>query len=436
MIRLRQILDRVGHRLQFVPLGFIIAGIVLSQIALRIDRSYDTGSLPQILTTTVDSGRAILSAIAGGLIASVTLLLSLMLVAVQLASSQFSPRTLRNWTGDRTQQTTIGFVLGTTVYCLLVMREVRSFDEGEALTPHVSVILAVVLGVVSLVAVVLAVDHLTNRLRIGSVAATILAETEAIITADDRVASPENPSVVPAGRPAATETEPRPSSAHPIEAPKSGWIQQVDTGHVFDQLDDGATCEVVVAVGSFTYAGIPVAWYWGAEPSDECADGIRGAFAIGDTRTMQQDIGFGILQMVDIALRALSPGVNDPNTANDMIVHLGAILLQLWERPLAPSVRSEDGRTLIRHELTHGEYLASAIDPIRRLGGTDPLVAATLVRTLLILHEETKRRDLPGPVEPIEAAVEHVLWDLEHSDLPPWDRASVTDLVPDGWPDT
>ena len=121
-VRLRQLLDQARHRLLFLPLLFVVAGIALSQSMLRIDRSWGDDDVPDILRTTVDSARSILTAISGGLITSITLLLSMMLVAVQLASSQFSPRTLRNWIGDRSQQAAIGFVLGTTVYCLLILR--------------------------------------------------------------------------------------------------------------------------------------------------------------------------------------------------------------------------------------------------------------------------------------------------------------------------
>ena len=103
MVRLRQALDRLGHRLGFIPLVAIAAAVVAAQVMLAVDARLDDSDLPRVLETTVGSGRAILTAIAGGLISSVTLLLSLTLVAVQLASSQFSPRTLRNWTGDRTQ---------------------------------------------------------------------------------------------------------------------------------------------------------------------------------------------------------------------------------------------------------------------------------------------------------------------------------------------
>jgi len=433
MIRFRQVIDLVRHRLLFVPTVGALFAIALSQLMLQIDRNLGDDALPETLQTTVGSGRAILAAIAGGLISSVTLLLSLMLVAVQLASSQFSPRTVRNWIGDRTQQVSIAVVLGTSIYCLLVLRDIRGPDEGEVQLPHVSILAAVALGILSLMFVIRSVDRLTDRLRIGSVAAALMNETIAIIELDERLESYESPSLTPAALPTSAEriTDP-PPDAFAIEAPMAGWVQQIDLTTIVAATPRGSTIYIAVSVGSFTFPDSPVAWVWPA-PEDEqrCSAEILKGFAFGDGRTMQQDIEFGVKQMVDIALRALSPGVNDPNTASDLIVHIGVTMLAIWQRPIAASVRSEDGRRVIRSDLQHGEYLHAAFDPIRLYGAQDPSVGATMVRTLLTLHSETIRRELPGPLEPIEEVLAQVLRTVGRSDLNEADKKSVTDLVPD-----
>lgn len=432
MVRLRQLLDTIRHRLLFIPVLCVVVAAVISQLMLQTDQRLADERLPQILETTVDGGRSILTAIAGGLISSVTLLLSMMLVAVQLASSQFSPRTVRNWIGDRTQQFSIGFVLGTTIYCLLVLRETRSFDEGEALTPHLSVIVAMVLGIGSLIAVVRSVDHLTNRLRVGSVAAGIMKETVSIIETDERLRPIENPELVPAAAlSTADEDITPPDDAHPVVAPAAGWVQQIDVDAVCAAIPEESTIYITVAVGSFTFPHAPVAWIWPAPPQPDDVDtAVIKAIALGDTRTMQQDIGFGITQMVDIALRALSPGVNDPNTANDLIVHLGVVLLALWERPIAATKERKNGRAVIRHDLAHGDYLHSAFDPIRLYGASDPNVAATAIRTLATLHAEVVRRGLPGRVEPIEQVIAQIIDAVNATDLSDYDKASVDRLSP------
>lgn len=432
MVRFRQFVEHVQHRLLYLPMVLVVLSIGLAQVMLAIDQQLDANALPEVLETTVDGGRAILSSISAGLISSVTLLLSLMLVAVQLASSQFSPRTLRDWIGDRTLQWTIGVVLGTTVYCLLVLRQTRNFGEGQAFTPHLSVILAVVLGIASLVAVVRSVDHLTDSLRVGRVASRIRDDTVGMITRSGKVDAKENPSMAPAWQPTAAEQAVVvPDDAVAIEAPGSGWVQYIDGGMILRAAPEGSTAYVSVAVGSFTLPDAPLVWLWPRpEPDNGCFDKIRSAIALGDTRTMQQDIGYGILQLVDIALRALSPGINDPNTANEIIVHLGVVMLSLWERETAAMAREEAGVKLVSYDLQHGDYLHAGFDQLRRHGADAPEVAAMIVRTLAGLHSETIRRDLPGPLEPLEEIIDDTLRAVNATSLSDHDKQTVSDLCP------
>lgn len=208
-------------------------------------------------------------------------------------------------------------------------------------------------------------------------------------------------------------------------------MQQIDEKALITASPQGATVYISVALGTFAMPEAPMVWVWPQPESDECVEQMRAAIALGDSRTLQDDIGFGILQMVDIALRALSPGVNDPNTANDLIVHLGVVMLALWERPFALSSRDDDGRRLVRHALQHGDYLHAGFDQLRRYGAGDPEVASTIVRVLASLHTETRRRDLPGPIEPIEEIIDQTLEAVEATDLTDYDKALVRKLTPD-----
>jgi uncharacterized membrane protein len=197
-------------------------------------------------------------------------------------------------------------------------------------------------------------------------------------------------------------------------------------------MPDGSTLYVTIAVGSYAFPQAPIAWISPPpEDTERCADRVLAGVALGDERTMQQDIGFGILQMVDIALRALSPGVNDPNTANDMIVHLGVIMFALWERPIASNVIEDDGRRIVTSDITHADFLGAAFDPIRHYGSGDPQVATTLVRTLTALHTEARRRQLPGPIEPVEQLILQILESTAASDMLDLDQQHVRALAPE-----
>lgn len=405
-VQVRQFLDYIRHRILYIPMLCVVVAIPVSQGTLYIDRQIDD-RLPQLVETTVESGRAILTSIAGGLIASITLLLSMMLIVVQLAGSQYSPRTTRDWLGDRSQQWAIGLVLGATVYCLLVLRELREVSDGDPLTPHISVIIALAFGIGSLVAVVRSVDHLANGVRIGAVASSITEETVALIHDKEEISDFEKPNATPAGQRSYSPSDRDwPDEAVAICSPDSGWIQQISEAGIFASLPEGSTARITGVIGGFTLPNAPVMWVW-PDPADaEVLEQLTNTIAIGDARTMQQDVGWGILRLVDIAVRALSPGVNDPNTANDVIVHLGVICLALWELPHASGWREEDGRTVIRTDPTHADYLHSAFDPIRRYGSGDPTVVLTMLRILRSVLSEVSRRELPGPTEPIEKMIE------------------------------
>lgn len=441
MVWLRQWTDRLRHRLSFVPGLYVVGSIVLVFVLIRVDRSLDDDSLPDVLTTNASSARALFAAIAGGLITSITLLLSLMLVTIQLASTQFSPRSLRDWLGSPHIQHTIGLALGTAVFCLLGLRStgVVGSQEGQVV-PHVTVVAAVVLGVAALFAVVRSVDRLTDSLRIGAVTQRIADDTTAVVRRSEEVRAGEAPAIAP-GRPAPSGDDAAgtgadawevPPDASPVTTPGSGWVQQVDVPTLLAALPDGVTGHVAVPLGSFAAAGTPLLWLSPPTDDKDVAAALRDGFALGDTRTMQQDVGFGIVQLTDIAVRALSPGVNDPGTAEDIVVQLGDVLLTIWERPLASSVTSEDDRAVVNPPVRHADHLHRAIDPIRRYGRADPIVVCTIIRTLLMLRAETVRRGLPGPVEPIDDTIDATVATADHaawSDRERGDVARLDDLA-------
>ena len=404
-VRLRQIADRMRHSLSFIPTMYVVGAIVLVEGLLWIDRQLAEQVLPSLLETTVESARSVFAAIAGGLITSTTLLLSMMLVAVQLASSQFSPRTLRNWLGNRTVQNAVGFVLGTTVFSLLALRSTRSFEEDDtAVIPNLTVLVAVALGVLSLVAVVRTVDHITHTLRVGSVADRIATET---VEVADRVYRPRSGPAqvgVESGALRPNGSIEVPNGAAALEAPTAGWIQQVDDDAIIDSLPEHSTGYLTATVGSFVTASSPIIW---VAPAPDDPGSVRtpilDAIAVGDSRTMQQDVEFGVIQLTDIAVRALSPGVNDPSTASDVIVHLGNVMAKLWEYAALETTVRSGTRTLVRHQPTHASLLDRAFSPIVHYGHADRQVVATMKSVLGLLRSEVDRRSLPGPVEPLDA---------------------------------
>ena len=409
-VQLQQVVDRITHRLSFIPLAYVAGAVILVFICLVIDGRLVDSQVPSVFATTVPSARSVFAALAGGLITTFTLLLSMMLITVQLASSQFSPRTLRDWLGNRRLQHSIGIVLGTAVFCLLALRSTRQFDdEAGTLVPHVTVIVAVILGVASLIAVVSSVDDTTNRLRIGSVASRLASQTIDVIEENDRVEVGQDPQLTSVGIDPGQEMGDKPDEGAVVETGTAGWVQQIDDDSLLAALPEGHTATVVALIGGFVPAHSPLVWVSPPiDQDDPRLTELRDAIAIGDSRTMQQDVEFGLVQLTDIAVRALSPGVNDPTTACDIVVHLGDVMIALWAHPRGSTTVESDGRTVIRRRPTHAEYLDRAFLPILHYGREDDQVVRTMRATLELVRSEVVRRQLPGPLAPIDDLLERI----------------------------
>lgn len=390
--------ERFGESLFYVPSLFMIAAVIAAQVLVFIDGTLDTQNWPTFLTTTVDSSRVLLSVVAGGTITAASVVFSLTLVAVQLASTQFSPRTLGTFLGDRVQQIIIGLVLGTFVYCLLVLRVVRAPIEegGTPFIPGVSVIVAVILGVASMVAVIASINRTAQSLRVSSMAQKV---TQATITAihnefgddDTRDRSIQSTTTV-----ASTDRIHSPVAV-PVESRDSGWVQDIDVESMLDVVPDGGELDVNVAVGNYVVRGQTLVVISPRPQDSEDADRkVADAIVIGPHRSRHGDVAFGITQLVDIAVKALSPGVNDPNTAEEIVVRLGEVLVEIAVADLPPRVLEVDGRSVRRvADPTHADYINLAVEPIRRFARNDPRVLTSLLRMLTVSKEvaHTRRSD-------------------------------------------
>lgn len=417
--QVRQVLLDATNRLLFRPAVFTVVGAIAAMVLVAVDRTVVDGDhLPRVLQTSVDSSRVVLGTIATGLIAAYTLMLSLLLVAVQLASTQLSPRTLRNFLGDRTLQRAIGLVLGTIVFCLLVLYRTQDFGEGDSFEPNVSVVVAILLAFGSLVGVLRGVDHIADSMRVGAISQALMAETLGLIHRIEDDEPIDRPDLAPIVQPGLDGRPP--PGALVVESRKAGWIQRIEVHDLLRDCPDGASIHVPVTAGSFVMSSAPLAWVTPGPGDEEERQRLRRelqeAFAIGDSRTMVQDLGFGILRLVDIALRALSPSLNDENTAKDVIAHLGQVVLAVFAEEERAGVHREGDREVRVAALSHEAYLFAAFDQIRTAAPEHPQVSAVLLRTLLSIRDEVDRRSLPAHREPIDDLVVEILQDVLECD--------------------
>lgn len=333
-----------------------------------------------------DAGRAILEATAGSLITATSLTFSLTVVTLQLASSQFSPRLLRTFTGDRVVHATLALFLGTFAYALTVLRTVRSGDDGEEpFVPHLAVTFAFLLAIASIIGLVFFLAHLAREIRVETIMRKVHGETAATIERvfPNRRGTPRQ--VLPAA----------PQSAAWIVAAKSGFLTGVDEERILAAAEKHhAIVRVDCHVGSSLVKGVPVAvgWVRSGEPSmndevqREFQDDVAAAFNCGFERTAVQDVAFGFRQLVDVAAKALSPGINDPTTAIHVLGHTSALLCDLTRRDLGERIL-HDGDGLVRVILHHPDFAAFlnlALDQPVLYGSSDP---AVVDRVLSLLQE-------------------------------------------------
>lgn len=382
-------LDALRTQLWPLPSLAVTSAVVLGVALPALDSVVD-GQLPESVSIFLFSGgpeaaRSVLQAISGSLITVTSLTFSLTVVTLQLASSQFSPRLLRTFTSDRFVHGTLALFLAAFAFALTVLRSVRTEGSGNtAFVPEISVTVAFALAVASVVGLVLFLAHLTREIRVETMMRNVNAETRETI---DRVFPEERP---------AHGAEPAPASgAFLIESNSSGFLTSLDKGALLQAAEEsGAVVRMDREPGSSLVEGVPFATAWPAEPGgmlghdarEKLAQDINAAVATGFERTNVQDVGFGFRQLVDVATRALSPGINDPTTAVHVIGHLSALLCRLVGRNPGPEhLTDDDGRVRVVLLLpTLRDLLDLAMDQPRQYGAADPAVAG---RLLGLLHE-------------------------------------------------
>ncbi len=418
---LREWWAKLRGSLFYVPALFIFAGLALARLLTWVDSAYDLDALPvllrsPIIKSTAGGARALLGTAAGATITVAGIVFSVTVVSVQLASSQFSPRVLRGFLSDPFKQNVMGFVVGTFTFCLVVLAVIRAeFDEGvirtEIAQRRLAVTVALALAVLAILAIVAFIDQSARSLQVGELVRRIADETVSRIHA----VHPAN------GEPVDGGDAPMPAGrGATVRAHRDGWVQRVDVEELLRALPPGGVARLDTRVGSFVAQELPLATVW-PEPDDldAVARSVRQAVALGRTRTMRQDPSFGVRQLVDIALRALSPGINDPTTANEVLVHLAGIVREILLRDLPPRVvgGDEGRRVYLPHNLDRAAYVRAAFSEIRVAAAGQPSVLRTLVRVLVGLDELLEVEDLPQRARPLRREAQLVLEGLTDTEL-------------------
>ena len=414
-------MGRVGSRWEgivssfwFVPGFLTIGAVVLFLVTHQIDRllSVDLEELPLIFSGGATAARALLSTIAGSLITVVATVFSLTIVALQLASTSYTPRLLRNFTSDRGVQVVLGAYIGTFTYALLALRIIRTPESQQpTFIPVISVTLAVVLTLVCVGLLVYFIHHIAGMIQSSTIVKSAHQDaTQSLANLTDLENAPaeaQDPRTHPAFKELMDEEGPE------IKAQESGYVQYMDLDRILQALtENAAPAKMVVELpfgpGHFVAAGLPILRLWPAPEGNpegvpegglgKAEKEIHKAFFFGKERAFSQDFAFGLRQLSDIALKGVSPGVNDPTTSMQAMDRMEAIFIALGEKALPPHVqeRNLNGTRVL---LKVGRYdfddaVGLAFDQLRRASFTSGQVAV-LERLLEVIERVLAANKLP-----------------------------------------
>ena len=367
MHKLRSSLENLRSSLWFIPTLLVSGAVVLAAVLVEVDSYIISEQLterwPRLFGAGAEGSRGLLSAIAGSMITVAGVTFSITVVALALASGQYTSRILRNFMRDRANQAVLGVFVGVYAYCLVVLRTIRGGDEGAFVT-SVAVLVALLLALLAIGFLIFFIHHIAASIQATSIIEAAALET---LNAVDRL--------FPAGGGGAAEPAPDAQKVvltaltwMPIPAGKTGYVRSIDADALFDLARrQGTVVRMETGIGEFVIEGSPLASVAGDPPDEESIRELNAAFAVGRDRTVQQDAAYNIRQIVDVALKALSPGINDSTTAVNCIDHLGAILARLAARPLETPDRSDGGQLrLITRGPTFVGLIAEALDQIRQ----------------------------------------------------------------------
>ena len=377
--------------LWLVPAVEVVAAVALFAATYALDRAAFAGDfrLPGwLLSGSPDAARQILTAIAAAIITVVGVVFSIVIVALTLTSTQFGPRMLRNFIRDRGTQVTLGTFVATFVYAVLALGAIG--QGGPAFVPHISITVTFALMVADLAVLIYFLHHITTQIQLPQVIASIASDLAGAIELQAGDGAAES------GNAAARLVAGLHGPGGEVAAPRSGYLQYIQHRRL---VRLAAELSVVIHLryrpGHFLVQGHPYATVWPADAADRVARELARAHVTGPYRTLAQDVSFGVDQLVEIAIRALSPAVNDTFTALTCIDWIGDSLCKVTGR-WHPTRVYRDAAGVVRlvtTETTYERLVQRSFEKIRQAGRGMP---AIMIRQLDALAKIMDRAAAPA----------------------------------------
>ncbi len=393
---------RQRNQLWVAPVVGAGLAILLASLALAVDATVRWGDPPlPIFVGDADTARAMLSIIGGAVATLLALIFTVIAVVIQLAIGQYTPRSLQILLGDRPTHFTIGVFVGTFTYALVVVLGLRVTLEADRVV-GLSLTLAFGLAIVTIATFAVYSNHIIHAVRASYIIRRLADQTRAAV---ETLHPPLEP-----GEEATADAPPPVPDADPVQvvdAPAPGVLVDLDDQRLLALAEErGAILRLVPPIGAFVAEGAPLVAVHGA-PVDAAL--VRRAVRLEPERTMALDASFGLRQLLDVAARALSPGINDPATAVQVLDELGDLLRRLAGRRLADaSWYGGDGRLRIAVTVVDWEtVILLTLDEMRRLGASSMPVMRRLravLADLLTVAPGCRRACLEEQIALLDAA--------------------------------
>ncbi len=381
--------EALRTNLWLVPIIEVVAAIGLYFVTHAIDIAAWRGSLQLpswVIFGGADPARQILTALAAAVITVVGVVFSIMIVTLTLASTQFGPRMLRNFIRDRGTQLTLGTFVATFVYSTLVLVSIGA--GNNPFVPHLSITVSVALVGVSMGVLIYFIHHIATSIQLPQVIASIAKDLSRAIEVESNVGQ----SQLEAGPSVAELLTRMEESGGTVLAPASGYLQFVRHETLIGlAAEKGAVIRLLYRPGQFLVEGHPMATVWPPGGAQGVSQALRRAHITGPSRTLAQDLAFAVDQLVEIAIRALSPAVNDTFTALTCIDWLGDSLCKVttrW-RPIRVHRDSHGFVRVITAHVSYERLVERAFEKIRQASRGMPAVMIRQLEALTKIVDAT-----------------------------------------------
>lgn len=388
MQKIRQLLITLRSSLWLIPGIMIFISIFLAIGLVEVSSNIKTEWLfkyPRIFGLGADGSRGMLTAIAGSMLTVATLAFSLTLSIIAQASGQYTPRILRNFMRDKVNQFILGYFVSVFAYSLIILRTIRGGDE-DPFVPSVAVLFGLILALGGIIVLIFFIHHIATSLQVTNIIKDIEEDTVRII--DNLFPERVGNEAEEFDKERAEELEDI-THWYGVDSLLNGYIQFIDSEGLMDfAVEKNLLIRMEYGVGQFVAEGTDLISI-SKEPDKDWIREINSYYNIFRYRTITQDVGYGIGQIVDIALKALSPGINDTTTALNCMDYLAVIVGRIGERQMPSRIRAENGEIrLFVKSPDFEQFMDTAFEQIRINAKANLAVFLRLLKAYSIIGEK------------------------------------------------